>query len=396
MAPCKNKPIRRFLPLILPFFWLAVAALVLPLLTGCPDDTAGNSAADGSRKQIAVPVTVSIAEDKSVPVQVNAVGNVQAYSTVSIKSQVEGILTSVHFREGEAVKKGDLLFTIDPRPFEAELNQAKANLARDEIQLENAKRQVERNASVVEKGYVSREQYDQLVANAAVLKAVVQADRAAVENAELKLKYCFIRSPINGYTGQLKVNQGNLVKANDNDNPMVIINQVSPIFVTFFIPERNLAEIKSYMKSRQLCVEVIAQGANMRSVRGEVCFLDNAVNQSAGTICLKAVFNNKEKVLWPGQFVDVLLTLTSQEHATVIPSRAVQMGQEGPYVFVVKPDLKAEYRPIRVGRMQGDEVIVEEGLKPEEKVVTDGQLRLRSGFKVRIVEKTEKATKENG
>lgn len=396
MAPRTSKLIRGFLPLTLPFLWLAGATLVLPFLAGCPEDTAGKSVSNGSRKEIAVPVTVSVVENKAVPVQVPGVGNVQAYSTVAIKSQVEGVLTSVHFKEGEAVREGDLLFTIDPRPFEAQLNQAKANLARDEIQLDNAERQVERNASVVEKGYVSRDQYDQLVANAAALKAIVQADRAAVENAELKLKYCYIRSPINGYTGQLKVHQGNLVKANDNDNPMVIINQVSPIFVTFFVPERYLPEIKSYMGSGQLCVDVSAQGANPRSVRGDLCFVDNAVNQSAGTIRLKAVFGNEEKLLWPGQFVDVLLTLTSEERATVIPSRAVQMGQEGAYVFVVKPDLTAEYRPIRVGRMQGDEIVVEEGLTAEEKVVTDGQLRLGPGFKVKIVESTEQVGKENG
>jgi multidrug efflux system membrane fusion protein len=243
---------------------------------------------------------------------------------------------------------------------------------------------------------VSRDQYDQLVASAAALKAVVEADKAAVENAELKLTYCYIRSPINGYTGQLKVDQGNLVKANDNDNPMVVINQVHPIFVTFFVPERYLPEIKSYMGSGQMCVEVTAQGENAQPVQGDLCFVDNAVNQSAGTIRLKAVFKNKENLLWPGQFVDVLLTLTSQENATVIPSQAVQMGQEGPYVFVVKQDLTAEYRLVRVGRMHGDEVVIEEGVTAEEKVVTDGQLRLGPGAKVKIVESREDVVKENG
>ena len=216
------------------------ALFAFDFLTACSGESSGSTKGGDAQRKRAMPVTASSVEIQTVPVQLRAVGNVQAYSTVSISAQISGELISVHFKEGQEVKKGDPLFTIDPRPFEAQLNQAKANLAKDQAQLGNALNQAERNASVVDKGYVSRDQYDQLVANAAALKASVQADKAAVENAQLQLQYCFIKSPINGYTGQLKVHQGNIVKANDNANPMVVINQVSPVYVAFCVPERNL------------------------------------------------------------------------------------------------------------------------------------------------------------
>jgi multidrug efflux system membrane fusion protein len=218
------------------------------------------------------------------------------------------------------------------------------------------------------------------------LSAMVQADEAALEDADLQLEYCFINSPIDGCAGEVKVDQGNLIKANDNDNPLVVIKQIRPIYVDFFIPEKNLPEVKKYMASKRLAVEAMIPGQEDDIARGELTFLDNTVNPSTGTILLKATFSNKDKALWPGQFVNVVLTLASQPGAVVIPSQAVQTGQEGQYAFVVRPDLTVEYRPVVVERTVGNEAVIEKGLRPAEKVVTDGQLRLSQGVPVKIVE----------
>jgi multidrug efflux system membrane fusion protein len=368
-----------------------ILALLLasPFLAGCSRDASGKRG-EKERKRMAAPVTVSIAEEKTVPVQLRAVGTVEAYATVSVKAQVGGELTSVHFKEGQCVKTGDPLFTIDPRPFKAQLKQAQANLAKDRAQLDHATKQLERNASVVSKGYVSQEQYDQATANVAALKATVQADEAAVENTELQLNYCFISSPIDGCAGEVEVDQGNLVKANDNEKPLAVINQITPIYVSFYIPERFLPEVKKYMASKSLKVEALIPGQAERSVAGALTFLDNAVNPSTGTIQLKGTFPNKDRALWPGQYVNVALTLTSQPGAVVVPSQAVQTGQEGQYVFVVKPDLTVDYRRVEVGRSAGSDVVIKEGVRPGEKVVTDGQLRLTSGSPVKIVENGER------
>jgi multidrug efflux system membrane fusion protein len=390
-----NRAYRRWKGLRAPLIWAIGAIFALNLLTGCPSDTSGKVEADDPRKNMAIPVTVGSAASREVPIELNVVGNVQPYATVAIKAQVSGELISVHFEEGQEVKKGDLLFTIDPRPYEAHLNQAKANLAKDRAQMKNAQKQVERNSPLVGKGLVSREHYEQLVANAATLKASVQADEAAVENADLQLKFCSIRSPIDGRAGQLKVNRGNLIKANDNDNPLVIINQIRPIYVSFFVPEGNLAEIKKHMALQDLHVEATIPGDAKHPAQGVLTFVDNAVNQAAGTIQLKATFPNDGKRLWPGQFVNVVLTVTTLPSALVIPSQAVQRGQKGPYVFVVKPDLTAEYRSVVVGRILEDEVVIEKGVTPGEVVVTDGQLRLAPGSHVKIVEGAAENSKDS-
>ncbi len=337
-----------------------------------------------------VPVTAVAVVQKTVPVQIRAIGNVEAYSTISVKSQIEGVLTRIHFEEGQDVNKGDLLFTIDPRPYEAALKQAEANLAKDTAQLENARVEVNRYAELVKKGYVAQEQYDQIRTNAEALGATVNADKAMVENARLQLKYCFIYSPITGRTGNLVSNQGNLIKANA-DNPMVTINQIQPIFVTFSVPEQYLNNIKKYMPARKLNVEAFISKAkeDVMPEQGVLTFIDNAVDMATGTIKLKGTFTNKGKRLWPGQFVDVLLTLTMQPNAIVIPSQAVQAGQSGVYVFVVKSDLTVESRPVVVARSLDGESVIEKGLQPGEKVVTDGQLRLVPGVKVEIKTSTE-------
>lgn len=364
----------------LPFMIVFLALLA----AACSRDASGT--AGGAPKKPEVPVAVIAAVQKDVPVQIKAIGRVQAHSTVIVKAQVAGELIAVHFREGQDVKKGDLLFTIDPRPFEAQLKQAEANTARDKAQLANAKRQVDRYGAVVSKGYVSQEQYDVLIANANALEATVRADEAAVENARLSLKYCYIRAPIDGCTGELKVHAGNVVKANDETSPLITINRVSPVYVSFSVPEQDLADIKKYMAGRKL--EVLASVSRSQNVSavGELTFLDNAVDAATGTIQLKAEFPNRDRALWPGQFSNVTLTLTQQSGVVVVPFEAVQTGQQGQYVFVLKPDSTVEYRLVSAGKAVNSEVVIEKGLAPGETVVTDGQLRLGNGTKVKVVQ----------
>jgi membrane fusion protein, multidrug efflux system len=333
-----------------------------------------------------VPVTAATAVQKTVPVQLSAIGNVEAYSTVSVKSQIGGVLTRVHFREGQDVNTGDLLFTIDPRPYEAALRQAEANLAKDNAQLANSRKEVQRYAELVKKGYVAQEQYDQISTNAASFEAIVNADMAIVENARLQLKYCYIYSPLSGRTGNLMANEGNLIKANA-DTAIVVINQVQPIYVTFSVPEQSLSEIKRYMSEAKLRVEAILSKEDEKPEQGVLTFIDNAVDLTTGTIKLKGTFANKGKRLWPGQFVNAVLTLTSQPDAIVVPSQAIQSGQEGQYVFVIKDDLTVENRSVTAGRTLNSETVIEKGLQAGEKIVTDGQLRLVPGAKIQVKEK---------
>ncbi|WP_244082117.1 efflux RND transporter periplasmic adaptor subunit [Desulforhabdus sp. TSK] len=365
----------------------AILSLALaPLLWGCSKAASGDARGKDAGKSPVVPVLAGTAVEKTVPVELRAIGNVQPYATVAIKAQVTGELVSVQFKEGQEVKKGDLLFTIDPRPFEAKLRQAEANLARDRAQLQNARKQAERYSSVAQKGYVSAEQFDQITANAAALEASVKAGEAAVESARLELKYCSIRSPLDGVAGVVKIDQGNIVKASDKDNVLVVINQVRPIYVSFSVPEQNLFSLRKYMASQKLEVTATVPGGEDRPPRGELTFLDNTVDPATGTIQLKATFANTEKLLWPGQFVNVLLRLTTLEGAVVIPGEAVQTGQEGPYVYVVKPDFTVEYRKVVLGRPVDNEIVILQGLAPGEKVVTDGQLRLAPGTQVKILD----------
>lgn len=344
--------------------------------SGCSNEKQGKPAS------APIPVIVGAATQKTVPVQLRAIGNVQAYSTVTVKSKVGGELVRVHFTEGQDVKKGDLLFTIDPRPYEAALKQAEANLGRDLAQAKNAQEDARRYEFLIQKGVVARQQYDKFRTDADALEATVLADRAAVENAKIQLGYCSIHSPIDGRTGSLIVQQGNIIKAEDIN--LVVINQIIPINVAFSVPEQFLPEIKKYMASGKLQVEALIPMNEARPERGVITFIDNAVDSSTGTIRLKGTFGNREKDLWPGQFVNVVLTLTTEPNAIVIPSQAVQTGQEGQYVFVVKQDLTVESRPVVAGRTVNNETVIQKGLQVNEKVVTDGQLRLYPGAKVEI------------
>jgi multidrug efflux system membrane fusion protein len=343
----------------------------------------GGQRQGAGRSREAVPVVVATAVQKAVPLQLRAVGNVEAYSTVSVKSQVTGVLNQAHFKEGQDVKKGQLLFTIDPRPFEAALKQAEANLARDTAQLKNLREQVRRYAELVEKQYVSREQYDQIKTNADAAESVVDADRAAVENAKVQLSYCYIYSPVNGRVGSLLVNEGNLVRVNDAA-PLVIINQINPINVTFGVPEHHLADLKRHMAGGRLGVDATFQSDEGRPEQGFLSFVDNAVDRSTGTIKLKAEFTNGERRLWPGQFVNVALTLTTQGDAVVVPSEAIQVGPEGQQVFVVKEDKRVEMRQVTVGRTQAGEAIIAKGLSAGEIVVREGQFLLGPNSRVEI------------
>jgi len=391
----------------------------------------------------AVPVGAAVAEERVVPVQVTTVGTVQAYTTVGVKSQVAGQIQQVHFTEGQDVKRGALLFTIDPRPFEAavrqaeatvnkdraqlrqmeaamaqrqaEVLQAQANLDRDTAQMETAKVQEKRYADLMKKELVAREQYDQVrtamtsmqatvAADRAALenarastraaeamvdnaRAVIQSDEAAVETARLSLGYTSIRAPMDGRTGNLLVQGGNVIKANE-DNPLVVIAQIRPIYVSFAVPQQYLATIKKFRGEGTLKVEATPE-AGQPPAAGAVTFMNNTVDPTTGTIQLKATFANSDNALWPGQFVDVALTLTS-ERAVVVPTPAVQQGPQGPFVFVVKADSTVESRPVKIGRRLAREVVIEQGVKNGERVVTDGQLRLVPGTRVEV--KPQKAS----
>ncbi len=328
-----------------------------------------------------MPVIAGNADKKNIPLQVKAIGNVEAFNAVSIKALVGGEVAGVYFKEGQDVRKDDLLFKIDPRPYEAALRQAEASLARDVAQARNAEEQAKRYAILVQKDYVSKDQYDQLRANADALAAAVEADKANVENSRLQLAYCTIKSPINGRAGSLLVNVGNVIKA--NDITLTTINQIAPIYVTFSIPEQNLSDIKKYTASGELKVEAIIPGDD-EPAWGHLTFIDNTVDRTTGTIRLKGTFKNSDRRLWPGQYVDVILTLTTERDRVVVPSQAVQTGQQGQYVYVIREDMTVEVRSVTPQRIYESWTVIAKGVFAGEKVVTDGQLRLAPGVKVEI------------
>lgn len=344
-------------------------------LCGC----AGQQAAGPAMP--AVPVVVAQAVKKSVPVEIRAIGNVEAYSNVSIKAQVTGLVTAVHFREGQGVHKGDVLFEIDRRPFEVALQQAEADYARDKAKAQNAHIQAERYAKLFEQGVAPREQYDTARADADSLEATVRSDEAAIQKAKLNLEYCTITSPIEGRTGSVLVYPGNLTKANDVPI-LVVINQLIPIYVNFAVPEQYLADVKKYMAAGTLHVTAQIPNQPGASEQGALTFIDNSVDNTTGTIHMKATFHNSERKLWPGQFVTIVLTLTSEPNVIVVPSAAINVSQNGQYVYIVKPDNTAESRAVVTGRTVGGETVVNSGLQPGETVVIDGQLRLVSGARV--------------
>jgi membrane fusion protein, multidrug efflux system len=382
--------------LILSFCWV---------LHGCANKAAERG--EGARRggDGGAPVTVATAVRKDVPVNIQVVGSVEAYQTVTLKAQINGELTGVHFREGDFVKKGDLLFSIDPRQLEAQLSQAQANLTREEAQLRQAEANQTRDAAqdklaltaaarysrLLEQHLISKEQAEQArtsaeVSGAAVraneaaiqsARATIAASRAAVENIRVQLGYASILSPIDGRTGDLITQQGSILQANTTE--LTTINQIQPVYVTFSVPEARLLEIK-------LRQRVMASSRNDSATPeiGELTFIDNAVDGGTGTIKLRGTFPNSNRRLWPGEFVRVTLSLGTRANALVVPSHAVQMGQDGNYVFVVKPDGTVESRPVAAGARADQEMVLEKGLEAGEVVVTEGQMRLAPGSRVQV------------
>jgi multidrug efflux system membrane fusion protein len=400
----------------------------------------GQAQAKGPASREGVPVAIETAVSKSVPVQIRAIGTVQAYASVTLKSQLDGEVARIHFSEGQEVKRGDLLFTLDQRPLEATLQQAEAilardtaqlqqaeavvaqmmaaekqaeaNLARDTAQLENALSQVRRYKGLIDEGAISKELYDQVRTNAVALEATIQADQAAVvstrasiraaqatventkaaikadeatvANARVQLGYTTMRAPMDARAGNLLVRVGSAVKARDDTAQMVVLNQVHPIYVSFSVPEQSLPEIKKYLATGSVRVQASLRGQDDSPASGELSFVNNTVDSGTGMIQLKATFSNRENALWPGQFVNVVLTLTVETNRVVIPSQAIQTGQQGQYVYVVRSDSTVESRPVTSGRRIGGETVIEKGVSPGDRVVTDGHLRLVSGTRVQV------------
>ena len=336
----------------------------------------------GGRGPAAVPVSVTAAVQQSIPVRLQAIGNVEAFSTVSIKARVDGQINSVNFKEGQELRKGEVLFRIDARPYEATLKQAEANALRDAAARDQALSQERRYKELLEKNFISKEAYAQIATNAQTAEATARASQAALENARLNVEYCTIVSPLDGYAGKVLLQVGNLVKANDV-SPLVIINQVRPIYVNFAVPEQTLGSLRGYMASGPLAVEVTLSGEANVLAEGRLIFVDNAVDPTTGTIKLRGQFDNKDASLWPGQFVNVRVRLFDQTDAILIPARSVQTGPEGQYVYVVKADKTAELRKVTVERSEGEQVVVK-GLAKDEQVVTRGALRLAPGVRVEI------------
>ena len=378
------------------------------LLAGCTSTGAPTAAKKGDQ---VVPVVVATASQKSVPVQIEVIGNVEAYATIGVKAQVQGQIEKIDFQEGDTVKKDAPLFEIDRRPFEAMVSQAKANLARDTAQLAQAKANLQRDIAsqkyataqssrfqnLYKQGIISQDQSEQYSSDADAKTQAVQADQAAIESAQAALKadqatldntqvqlsYTTILSPIDGRTGNLMVKQGQVVKATDID--LVTINQISPIYVTFSVPEAQLPDIKRYMSMGK--VKVLATPEKEGStdfVQGDLTFIDNTVDMTTGTIKLKGTFTNETGKLWPGQFVRVVLRLAQRPDAITVPTQALQMGQDGQFVFVVKADNTVESRPVVVGPRVDQDAVIEKGLSVGEKVVTEGTLRLVPGSHIRI------------
>jgi multidrug efflux system membrane fusion protein len=320
---------------------------------------------------------------KAMPVATEVVGTVEAYSRVAVRAQITGELLSVNFREGDDVTAGQELFSLDRRPLEAALQQATANLERDTAQAANAKVNAQRLEQLVERGIVSREQRDTAKAGVAALDATLQAHHAAIENAKVQLQYATIRAPISGRTGELLVNAGNLVRSNDQ-SPLVTINQVTPIYASFAFPEALLSELNRYMAAAPIRVEARATDGAGPAAIGQVTFVDNTVDQTTGTIRVKATFPNEDRRLWPGQFVNVTVRLTTESAAIVVPTLAVQTGPDGSYVFLVKDDQTVELRLVTVARVSGAESVVSKGLNAGDTVVTDGHLRLVPGSRVSL------------
>jgi len=376
-------------------FLIIPCALLLFVSAGCAGEDGAASAATangrggrGGAGGAAIPVAVGTVIQKAMPIEITVIGAAEPLTSVAIRAQTTGQLTGVNFTEGDEVTAGQTLFTLDRRPLEAALLQAQANLDRDMAQAANAVQQAKRYDDLAQRGIATREQVDTSRTAVTALNATVDADKAAVENAKVQLEYATILAPITGRTGVLMVHEGNLVRANDQ-TALVVINQVAPISVSFAIPEARLPELKKYMAGGALRVTANAPNDDASPAVGRITFVDNSVDQTTGTIRIKGTFPNADRRLWPGQYVNVVVTLSTDPKAIVVPSVAVQEGQQGPYVFVVNAEQKVDLRPVTVGRATATETVIASGLKPGETVVTDGHLRLVPGSHITVKGQSE-------
>ena len=337
----------------------------------------------GARPQGAIPVRVATVAVTPTPVEFDTIGSVQTIASVSIKSRLDAVIDKVLVEDGQFVKAGDVLFQLDSRAAKAQVDQAEATLARDQVQLANAQRNVERDKPLLTKDFVSHQQFDTDSATANALQATVLADQAQAENAKVLLSYYTIVSPFDGRVGMIAIKRGNSIKS--NDVPLATINQIKPIYVSIALPQGNLPELRAAMAQGPVTVQVLPQGDKGTPVEGKIAFFDNAIDTTSGTINVRATFDNNEQRLWPGQFVNVSILVRTDQDALVVPPAAVQVGQNGTYVFVIKDDGTAETRPVTVDRTVAGKAVVSKGLRAGEKVVTDGQLRLADGARVQIV-----------
>jgi membrane fusion protein, multidrug efflux system len=365
---------------------IAVAFLAVLAAAGIAYQAFVLKAAEPPRAQNgppAVPVLIAPVSRKPMPVRLDAIGTVQPIATVAVKSRVDGQIAEVKISDGQAVKTGDVLFILDTRAAEAQLAQAQATLAKDRAQLDNAKRDVARFKPLTEKEFVSRQQFDTAQTTAASLEATLLADQATVDNFKVQLTYYTIRSPMDGRVGTIALKTGNAVKAQDTIS-LVTINQIKPIYASYAVPQRELPGIRAALNAGTVPVQATVPGDPGQPITGKIFFFDNQIDPTTGTISLKAIFDNADERLWPGEFVNVSSTLRVENDALVVPSSAVQVGQSGSYVFVVKADNTVEFRPVTVDRTVGKDTVIAKGLNADERVVTDGQLRLTNGSRIEI------------
>jgi multidrug efflux system membrane fusion protein len=358
---------------------LFLALTTVLLLSGCTNNQGQVAASSGARPP--APVVVASVEQRDIPVQIQAIGNVEAYQTVQIRSQVNGQIQKIFFKEGEDVRQGEPLFQLDKRPFQADLDKAIGQMKHDQAQAENSRIQAERYSGLEKQGIVSHEQAEQLRAQAKADASAVDADKASVEAAQVQLLYTDIAAPIDARAGALMINLGNLVKANDTPY-LVQLNQVTPIYVTFSVPEANLDRVRQRFSSGQLKVLAYPKGHPDKPVEGRLTFIDNGVDTTTGMFKLKGTYQNKDRRLWPGEFVDVALELSTQKNAMVIPTKAIQTGQQGEYVYVVRADSTAESRPVKTAGTYQNVTLIADGLKAGEQVIVNGQLRVAPNTKV--------------
>jgi multidrug efflux system membrane fusion protein len=364
----------------------AVAAGAILYQAAAPGTAYSQAASD--HPQSGVPIRIATALAKPTPVEFDTIGNVQTIASVAVKSRLDAVIDQVLVKDGQFVKSGDVLFQLDARAAQAQVDQASATLARDQVQLANASRNVDRDKPLLSKDYVSHQQYDNDSSTAAALEATVKADQAQVENAKVQLSYYTIVAPLDGRVGLIAIKQGNSIKS--NDVPLATVNQIQPIYVSFALPQNDLPELRAAMALGPVPVRVLAQGDTGPPVEGKVAFFENSIDATSGTITVRGTFDNADQRLWPGQYVNVTVLVRTDPDALVIPPAAVQVGQNGTFVFLIKDDNTAEIRPITVDRTVGGLAVIAKGLKPGDRVATDGQLRLGAGTHVQIVTDTPK------